>query len=251
MSVLAVVFVILGLISLGLSFWYLLRWAFTKNDRKAHFRKRFFVTAALFIVAIIGGGLIASKEMEKEALAAGFSNSDEYLAAQREDITDPEIWAEISEQRKIKANAEKAEKAALEEANAKQAEIEAIEAEAELQAQADAEEANERNRVAKENEECRKDLGCWGEKANVVAMIMCPRLVERMARYDYEWTDGFLDVKFSHYRWRDIENGIVTVIGDKIKFQNGFGAWSYMIYECDIDPSTDEVLDVRINEGRI
>jgi len=28
--------------------------------------------------------------------------------------------------------------------------------------------------------------------------------------------------------------GIVTTIGDKIKMQNGFGAWQHMTYECDI-----------------
>lgn len=58
-------------------------------------------------------------------------------------------------------------------------------------------------------------------------------------------------VKFSHYRWKDAENGIVTVIGDKIKFQNGFGAWSNMIYECDVNPATEAVLDVRVSDGRI
>lgn len=106
-------------------------------------------------------------------------------------------------------------------------------------------------RIAKEDEDCRKELSFWGEKATTAAMFTCPRHIERMARYDYEWTDGFLGAKFSHYRWRDIDNGIVTVIGDKIKFQNGFGAWSNMIYECDIAPKTNLILDVRAADGRL
>ncbi len=93
-----------------------------------------------------------------------------------------------------------------------------------------------------EEEACRKEIECWGEKAHTVAAFACPHLVERLAKFDFEWTDGWTEPKFSHFRWRDIEAGTVTVIGDKIKMQNGFGAWSHMIYECDIDPVSKEAL---------
>ncbi|MGB0969220.1 MAG: hypothetical protein ACPGUX_13635, partial [Halocynthiibacter sp.] len=92
----------------------------------------------------------------------------------------------------IKREAAEAERKAQQEA-----------AEAERRAQQEAAEAEQRAaeqlRIAEEEANCRKDLNCWGERATVAAMLSCPQQIERMARYDYEWTDGFLDVKFSHY----------------------------------------------------
>jgi hypothetical protein len=98
---------------------------------------------------------------------------------------------------------------------------------------------------------CRKDLKCWGEKHMVSASVYCKRFVERMAKNNFEWTDGLLEPKFSHYRWKDQAAGSVTYIGDKIKFQNGFGAWIYHTYECDLDASGKNVLDVRARPGRL
>jgi len=105
--------------------------------------------------------------------------------------------------------------------------------------------------LAAETEVCKKDLSCWAEKFNVASSVRCPKYVERLAKYDYEWTDGMLDMKFSHYRWKDQSKGVVTYIGDKIKFQNGFGAWQNYIYECDFDTLSKAVVDVRARSGRI
>jgi hypothetical protein len=58
-----------------------------------------------------------------------------------------------------------------------------------------------------------------------------------------------IEAKFSHFRWKNAENrdaGIVTYIGDKVKFQNGYGAWQRVTYECDFDPTGESVLDIRI-----
>ena len=262
MEVLGFVSAIVGMLAVLLSVWYLARWIIGKSERKPHFRKRFFLSGGVFILAIVGAGIFGGQQIEKEALEAGFVTSDEYLAAKRENVTDPEAWAAIVSEREAEAEvraeaeatkarvaAEEARKAAEEEAARAAAETEAAEAERIAAEEAKAAMAEEQ-RLAEEAE-CKRELSCWGEKASTVAMFTCPRFVERMARYDYEWTDGFLDVKFSHYRWKDVENGIVTVIGDKIKFQNGFGAWSNMIYECDVNPATETVLDVRVSEGRI
>jgi hypothetical protein len=98
---------------------------------------------------------------------------------------------------------------------------------------------------------CRQDLRCWAEKHNVDATVRCQRIVERLAKNDFEWTDGFLEPKFSHYRWKNQASGIVTYIGDKIKFQNGFGAWIHHTYECDFEPGTESVVDVRAQPGRL
>ena len=98
---------------------------------------------------------------------------------------------------------------------------------------------------------CKADLSCWGEKHSISAAVYCDDYVEKLAQYDHEWTDGMLEPKFSHYRWKNIDKGIVTYIGDKIKFQNGFGAWQNYVYECDFDPATETILDVRAQAGRL
>lgn len=99
--------------------------------------------------------------------------------------------------------------------------------------------------------ECRKTLSCWAEKHTVSAAVRCKDPVERLAKNSFEWTDGMLESKFSHYRWKNQATGEVTYIGDKIKYQNGFGAWIFHTYECDLDASGERVTDVRASPGRI
>ena len=48
----------------------------------------------------------------------------------------------------------------------------------------------------------------------VAAGIYCDGLVEKLAKYDHEWTDGMLETKFSHFRWLDEAKGVMTFIGD-------------------------------------
>ncbi len=99
--------------------------------------------------------------------------------------------------------------------------------------------------------QCRGDLSCWGDRHSIRAGVTCEDYIERLAKYSHEWTDGILEPKFSHFRWANQEAGIVTYIGDKVRFQNGFGAWQNMTYECDYDPSTQGVVDARAQPGRI
>lgn len=109
--------------------------------------------------------------------------------------------------------------------------------------------------IAKEKSEkakqCRTDLLCYGAKYNFAASVRCPIYIEKMAKHDFKWVDGWAEPKFSHYRWKDKELGIVTHIGDKLKLQNGFGAWGYVTYECDYDGVNESVIDVRVSKGRI
>lgn len=105
--------------------------------------------------------------------------------------------------------------------------------------------------LAAEEANCRADLQCWGNKHSTAAGIRCKRPIERAASYSFEWTDKWYEPKVSHFGWKNKEAGLVTFIGDKVKFQNGFGAWQNMIYECDYDPGKEQVLDVRIREGRL
>jgi hypothetical protein len=98
---------------------------------------------------------------------------------------------------------------------------------------------------------CRADLQCWAEKKVVSASVYCKEPIERLAQYSSRWTDGTFDMKFSHYRWLNEKQGTVTYIGDKIEFQNGFGAFQKHIYECDLNPANDQVLAVRAHPGQL
>ncbi len=83
------------------------------------------------------------------------------------------------------------------------------------------------------------------------AGFRCVDYVEKMAKYNAKWTDGMLEPKFSHARWKDKQNKIITAIGDKVQFQNGFGAYQNYIYECDLDIEGEVVYDVRANPGKL
>jgi RNA polymerase subunit RPABC4/transcription elongation factor Spt4 len=98
---------------------------------------------------------------------------------------------------------------------------------------------------------CRKELACWAEKALISAGVYCKEPIERLGKYSSRWTDGTFDMKFSRYRWLNQEKGTVTYLGDKIEFQNGFGAYQAHYYECDFEPASSQVLDVRAAPGRL
>lgn len=105
--------------------------------------------------------------------------------------------------------------------------------------------------AARDSSNCKADLQCWGDKNNASASVYCDDHIERLAKYNARWTDGALGAKFSHFRWLNKERATLTYIGDKIEFQNGFGAYQAHIYECDFDPASNTVLDVRARPGRL
>lgn len=98
---------------------------------------------------------------------------------------------------------------------------------------------------------CRADLQCWGDKHMISAGVYCKAPVEALAKYSARWTDGTFEPKFSHFRWLSQEQGTLTFIGDKIEFQNGFGAFQAHTYECDFSPAGDRVLAARAQPGRL
>jgi len=49
----------------------------------------------------------------------------------------------------------------------------------------------------------------------------------------------------------DTTSDFADVVGDKIKFQNGFGAWRPMTYFCAFDTASETVVSVHVIEGRI
>ena len=109
-------------------------------------------------------------------------------------------------------------------------------------------------KVAKEKA-CRNDLQCWGDRTTIDAAIFCQDHIERMAQYAHEWTDGWLEPKFSRFKWKDRKAGTITYMGDKMRFQNGFGAWQNIVYECDFRKDarfeSGHVLAARARPGRL
>ena len=98
---------------------------------------------------------------------------------------------------------------------------------------------------------CRWDLQCWGDKHSLGATFACEPHVEDLSLYAHEWTDGWLGAKFTHFRWKDMNSGVVTYMGDEIRYQNAFGAWVSHRYWCDYDTIREAALSVRAEPGRM
>lgn len=84
----------------------------------------------------------------------------------------------------------------------------------------------------------------------VDAAYGCKKRIERLAQYDFEWTDGWLGAKFSHHVQGD-KPGHIIYMGDAIKLQNGFGAWQQYLYSCEFNTRTKTVVDVKAAPGRL
>lgn len=243
-------YAILALVSLIFVVWSLISLPFAKGRRGKKLRN-----AGIGVMGFFGAGLLLVGVDDDKARQAGFLDAADMRLAQKVGITDPKKWADQREAERFKQR--QAEAAELEKRNAEKRARElaaAAEATAEAKRQEELKKAEEAKKADEERAKldvCKADLQCWGEKAAIEDSYDCTRVIERMAKHDYEWTDGMLEPKFSHYRWKDKKAGIVTIIGDKIKMQNGFGAWTHMTYECDVDPAIDALIDVRVSEGRI
>ena len=64
---------------------------------------------------------------------------------------------------------------------------------------------------------------------NGTSIAACERAVEGLAKWDYQWTGGWLKDRFPVVETSG-ENLILA--GDSIKMQNGFGAWRRVEYAC-------------------
>ena len=99
---------------------------------------------------------------------------------------------------------------------------------------------------------CKQDLQCWGKRHEVSAKAPCIAGVEYVLDgvTAYEWTDGWLESKFPRFIWKPgkKEEGILIYLGNSIKIQDAHGGWTPVRYECDFDPNTQKVLDVRIKQ---
>jgi hypothetical protein len=111
----------------------------------------------------------------------------------------------------------------------------------EFQAKQAKRQAEQAEQQAKQAAECAVDLKCLDTKYSAEANVACEKPIERLAKNNFQWFDY---PKFSHLR-RGPVLGSMTVIGERIKYQNGFGAWIIHHYECDFDTRSKTVLAVR------
>lgn len=111
--------------------------------------------------------------------------------------------------------------------------------------------AEQEKKRLEEYELCKQTLQCWGDKHSLKATFASQDTIERHAKHQFKWTDGWMGSKMTRFRWLDRNALTVTYIGDQIQFQNGFGAWQNMIYYCDYDPINERVLKVSMRVGRL
>ena len=195
-----------------------------------------------------------------QAQKLGFESAPDQQNALSAGVSDAKIWAQRKADDAVAAAAKaRAEAAALEVARQKQAKAEA---DAAARRQADEAKAASERQVAEQKEaakkdaDCRADLRCWAEKGTVAASVYCKDRIAKLSKYDMKWTDAWYEQKFSRYKWsktapRDM--GVITYIGDKAQFQNGFGAFQNVIYTCDIIPDDKNhiIFDVSVQAGRL
>lgn len=91
-------------------------------------------------------------------------------------------------------------------------------------------------RKAKENR-CRSDIICWGKKHARTAETLCKGLIEMRAEYAFDWTNSWGESIFNNYGWQDEKAGTVLYVGDKVRFQNCYGAYQKIGYQCTYVPA--------------
>lgn len=198
---------------------------------------------------------LGSWQKDQVAVEKGFVDAREYAAAKEAGATTKKQYDAILSARKIK----RIEMARAADERKKQAKLEALKLDKEKKAQAEQEKiklaelaAAKKAKAEQEKQaKCRPDLVCYAETTLIEATSQCRPQIERRSRYSFEWTDSWAETKFDRYRWYDKEKGLVIYIGDKLKFQNGFGAWANVIYNCIYDPAKEKIIEIKVWQGRL
>ncbi|SMF77531.1 hypothetical protein SAMN06265365_13850 [Tistlia consotensis] len=205
-------------------------------------RRVLLVCGAAFLVSLVAGSIAMTQSASWKAQQAAMDA--EAAAKKAREEAAAAAAAEKARQEQQAAEAADREAEARRKAAAEKAYQERLAAEA-------ANRAAEAKRKEAEAARCRQDLQCWGDKHALAASFACDDPVERLALNSFKWTNGWLEPKFSHFRWQDKEHGVITYAGDKIQYQNGFGAMINHVYECDYATETKQVLAVRAHPGRL
>lgn len=98
--------------------------------------------------------------------------------------------------------------------------------------------------------DCKRDIQCWGERHASSAAGRCKPQIERLAQYSHEWIDGIGAPMFARWGWRDAESGALAYMGDRLRLENGFGAWQNHIYVCYYQPQGQQVIKVTAAPGK-
>ena len=94
-------------------------------------------------------------------------------------------------------------------------------------------------------------LKCLYEKNPGKIDRLCKKEIERYAKYDIEWTAGWADTALAPVSFSKTKPTDMILLGDKVKFQNGFGAWQPMTYACVYDTVAEAVIEAIVEEGRL
>ncbi|MGO2258570.1 MAG: hypothetical protein ACTH5S_12325 [Hafnia alvei] len=99
--------------------------------------------------------------------------------------------------------------------------------------------------------ECKaNDSTCIFEKNWIQVSKLCRPIIEKSSKYEFEWADGMFTPMFSHSQYKQSKN-TMTFIGDKVKFTNGFNAKTTMTYYCTYDLKNKELVDFKIENGKL
>jgi len=100
--------------------------------------------------------------------------------------------------------------------------------------------AQEKAKLAAELERHKTDAQWMATNYRAAIGTICAPEIEKLARYDFEWIGGLTATKFPSYVGKVKKPYVLTISGDAIKFQNGFGAFRQTTYYCDYNLKTDE-----------
>jgi hypothetical protein len=99
---------------------------------------------------------------------------------------------------------------------------------------------------------CNGDVVCAGSRVQAAAELACTPFIEEQARYGTRWIDDKLPLGRWSQRSEIIaslgQQRVIQYEGEGALFQNGFGAWKKLKYECDYDVLERKALSARIFE---
>jgi hypothetical protein len=91
----------------------------------------------------------------------------------------------------------------------------------------------------------------FGSDAIVGCAAEADDYLRSVVTYDFKWDDiGFFGIKFDHYLTKVPAPGVLTQVTNKVKLQNGFGAYKHVHLYCDYDTQAKKVLGYRIEDPR-
>ncbi len=100
-----------------------------------------------------------------------------------------------------------------------------------------------------QEERCRQDSRCWGDKFTDMATLLCRPKIEALALYEYKWTN-FGEVFSEKPRWKDLEKDVIIYSGSAFYAQNAFGAMGRYRYQCEYSTKYNRVVDLRAEPYR-